>query len=59
MNFVVKQSPSSKMFIANMEEKIQDTEFTGDIYSIIRPGIIYGNGVAYELVRTRLLEKIL
>jgi hypothetical protein len=58
MNFVVKQPPTSKMFLANMEEKILDTEFTGDIYSLLRPGVNYENDIAYELIKSNLLEKI-
>lgn len=58
MNFVVKQPPTSKMFLANMEEKILDTEFTGDIYSLLRPGVKYENDIAYDLIKTNLLEKI-
>jgi predicted nucleotidyltransferase component of viral defense system len=58
MNFVVKQPPTSKMFLANMEEKILDTEFTGDIYSLLRPGVKYENDIAYDLIKSNLLEKI-
>ena len=58
MNFVVKQPPTSKMFLANMEEKILDPDFTGDIYSLLRPGVKYENDVAYELIKSNLLEKI-
>ena len=58
MNFVVKQPPTSKMFLANMEEKILDPEFTGDIYSLLRPGVKYENYIAYDLIKSNLLEKI-
>jgi len=58
MNFVVKQLPTSKMFLANMEGKIHDPEFTGDIYSLLRPGVKYENDIAYDLIKTNLLEKI-
>src|SRR5450759_322287 len=58
MNFVVKQPPTSKMFLANMEGKIHDPEFTGDIYSLLRPGVKYENDIAYDLIKSNLLEKI-
>nr|HPE77133.1 nucleotidyl transferase AbiEii/AbiGii toxin family protein [Draconibacterium sp.] len=32
MEFVVKQLPTKKMFLLNMDEKINDPEFTGDIF---------------------------
>jgi len=57
MNFVVKQPPSSKIFLTNMDEKIQDPEFTGDIYSLLRPEIQYDNMIAWEMVK-RIIEKV-
>ena len=58
MKFVVKQPPTSKMYLANMEEKILDPEFTGDIYSLLRPGVKYDIDIAYDLLKSNLLEKI-
>jgi predicted nucleotidyltransferase component of viral defense system len=58
MSFVVKQPPTAKMFTANMEEKIQDPEFKGDIHALLRPGIKYEDEKAYEFIKTNLLEKI-
>lgn len=58
MRFVVKNAPSSKMFLINMEEKIQDIEFNGDIHGLLRPGIVYDYEIAWELVRNKLIEKI-
>jgi len=46
------------MFLVNMEEKIHDPEFTGDIYSLLRPGVKYENDIAYALIKSNLLEKI-
>jgi len=57
MNFVVKQPPTTKIFLANMEEKILDIEFTGDIYSLLRPGIEYDNTIAWGLVKNKIFEK--
>ena len=37
---------------------MQDKEFTGDIQMILRPGIEYDNGKAYEFVRREILEKL-
>lgn len=58
MAISVKNSPSQKIFIANMDEKMQDKEFTQDIFTILKPEIEYDNEKAYAVVKTRLLEKI-
>jgi predicted nucleotidyltransferase component of viral defense system len=58
MKFSVGQPPSSKFFILNMENKMKDKEFTGDINVIIRPGVDYDNEKAYEFIKQTLLEKI-
>jgi len=50
--------PSGKQFIQNMEEKLQDPDFEGDIYGLLRPGIKYDQKKAFELIRSELLEKI-
>lgn len=46
------------MFLANMEEKILEPEFTGNIYSLLKPGMKYENDIAYDLIKSNLLEKI-
>ncbi|QEM07254.1 nucleotidyl transferase AbiEii/AbiGii toxin family protein [Mucilaginibacter rubeus] len=58
MKFSSAQPPTPKMFIANMDEKLKDKEFTDDIHVILRPGIEYNNEIAYELVKRELLENI-
>ena len=57
MEFVVKQLPTKKMFLLNMDEKIIDSEFTGDIFGLLRPGVQYDNKEAYEVVK-RIIEKL-
>ncbi len=42
----------------NMEEKIQDEYFIGDIMGLIRPTEQYDQNAAYELVRTELIERM-
>lgn len=58
MEFSAGQPPTAKMFIANMDEKMKDSEFTNDINVILRPGIEYVNEKAYETVTDILLQKI-
>lgn len=58
MNFSDGTPPSQKMFLKNMELKMEDKEFREDIYTILKPGVEYNNDKAYENVKTSLLERI-
>jgi len=58
MEFAGAQPPSQKIFLQNMEAKLQDDEFTGDIAALIRPTEKYDQVAAFSHVRTELLEKI-
>ena len=42
----------------NMEEKMKDRDFTGDINMILRPGVEYDNEEAYEFILKTVLENI-
>jgi len=50
--------PTPKQFIRNMEEKLSDTDFTNDIFSLLKPNIEYNNLEAWKLVRQKLVEKV-
>ena len=56
--FSVGKPPSQKAFILNIEAKLQDEYFKGDIIGLIRPDEAYDQDKAYELVKTELLEKM-
>jgi len=58
MQFGTGESPPQKIYLQNMEAKMQDDEFRGDILALIRPTEVYDQGIAFELVRKELLEKI-
>lgn len=58
MDFVVDEPPTQKVYLQNMEAKMQDDEFTGDIAALIRPTEKYDQLTAFDLVRAELLEKI-
>jgi predicted nucleotidyltransferase component of viral defense system len=58
MKFTVAQPPTSKQFLRNMEEKMPNKDFLGDIKSLIRPDEIYNPNEAWEMVKTELVEKI-
>ena len=48
----------SKELLMNLDEKMQDNDFLGDIKALLRPGISYDVNHAYELVRTELIERL-
>lgn len=50
--------PTAREFELNMEEKMSDPEFTGDIAALLRPGIEYDQNRAYERVYSTLIQKI-
>lgn len=58
MDFVVDHPPVQKVYLQNLEAKMQDDEFSGDITALIRPIEKYDQAVAFEIVRAALLEKI-
>lgn len=58
MKYSVENPPTRKQFIRNMEEKIVDTEFTGDTKALLRPEIRYSPGEAWNFIRTELVEKL-
>lgn len=49
---------TQKEFLENMEKKIEDSDFKGDLNGLLRSGIVYNINEAYEFVRTNLLERI-
>jgi hypothetical protein len=58
MEYSVDKAPTQKQFLANMEEKMNDNEFLDDIYAILKQGIEYDNGKAWEVVKKEFIEKI-
>lgn len=49
---------TQKEFLENMEKKIEDDDFLGDIKGLLRIGIEYDINGAYEFVKKEILEKI-
>lgn len=58
INFSDGVNPTRKMYVANMEEKIQDTEFRNDIFTILRPEVEYNNDIAYQQISERIISKM-
>lgn len=49
---------TQKEFIENMEKKIGDADFLGDMNGLLRSGVAYDINEAYALVKKEILEKI-
>lgn len=58
MEFSVGQIPTQKQFINNMNLKMQDNEFSGDISALLRPDVEYDHHRAYEYIKAELLDKM-
>jgi predicted nucleotidyltransferase component of viral defense system len=58
INFSDGVTPTQKMFLANMELKIQDEEFRNDIFTILRPQIDYDNDYAYNVIVSKIIENL-
>jgi predicted nucleotidyltransferase component of viral defense system len=50
--------PSKKEFLLNIEEKENDTDFTGDMEALLRSGIEYNHEAAFDWLKNELLEKL-
>lgn len=51
-------SVSQNEFLENMEKKILDRDFLGDMEGLLRPNLSYKIIEAYKFVKKELLEKI-
>jgi predicted nucleotidyltransferase component of viral defense system len=58
INFSDGASPTSKMFVINMEEKMKDDEFRNDIFTILRPEVEYDNDLAYKRISEEVISVI-
>jgi predicted nucleotidyltransferase component of viral defense system len=51
-------SVSQLEFIDNMEKKMTDKDFLGDMQGLLRPDVVYEIDSAYRFIKTELLEKL-
>jgi predicted nucleotidyltransferase component of viral defense system len=58
IDFVVDNLPTQKEYLLNMEQKIEDTEFLGDMAMLLRTDENYNPQEAWKLVRKELIEKL-
>lgn len=59
LDFSVSQPPTYKQFILNMESKMTDPDFLEDMGSLIRSDETYDIQKAYQIVKQRIIEKLL
>jgi predicted nucleotidyltransferase component of viral defense system len=58
LGFTASHLPTYKEFVMNMEEKLQDEEFLTDTQMILGPQVEYNPQVAWEMVKTELVERL-
>ena len=58
MSFSVEKPPSKQLFIDNMESKLENPEFLGDIKALIRNGVYYNPRKALEVIISTLIDRI-
>jgi len=51
-------SISSREFILNMEQKIKDKDFHGDVVGLLRSGIDYDTNKAWEIIKEVIIDKL-
>lgn len=56
MRFVVGKPPTAKQFHLNMEEKKASGLFKGDMEGLLKPGVIYDQGKAFEWLEENMLQ---
>ncbi len=50
--------PTKEIYLKNIEEKMHDPEFTGDIAGLLKPGEKWNPRQAYDTVKNEILDKI-
>lgn len=58
MNFVASKPPSHKQFMLNMESKMIDPEFLGDMDSLLHPDETYDIKKAYRIVKEKIIDRL-
>jgi predicted nucleotidyltransferase component of viral defense system len=58
MEFSNERAATSREFTLNMEDKMQDDDFIGDIVGLLRPDVKFDIYNAYELIKQKLIDKI-
>ncbi|MCL2329251.1 MAG: nucleotidyl transferase AbiEii/AbiGii toxin family protein [Bacteroidetes bacterium] len=52
------ESPSQAIYLANMDEKMNEDIFLNDTQALLRPSLHFNPQEAYKIVKRELIEKI-
>lgn len=58
MLFSVNYTPTRRQFELNLEEKEQDSDFTGDMEALLRSEIEYDQQAAFQWIRNEVITKL-
>ncbi|GHT62600.1 hypothetical protein AGMMS50239_16380 [Bacteroidia bacterium] len=58
ISFSDGESPSKAVYLANMEEKMQEEIFLNDTQGLLRPSLGFEPQGAWEVVKEGLIEKL-
>ena len=58
ISFSVAQPPTRKQYILNMEEKLQDPEFTGDVEQLLSPSVNFSVSQQYNFIFKTLINRL-
>ncbi|HOS45356.1 MAG TPA: nucleotidyl transferase AbiEii/AbiGii toxin family protein, partial [Paludibacter sp.] len=59
MNFSVAKAPTYRQFVQNIENKMINPEFLGDINNLLHPDETFDMQEAYQVVRKEVIEKLI
>jgi predicted nucleotidyltransferase component of viral defense system len=59
MDFVVSRLPTYKQFIQNMEAKMVDPDFLGDMDNLLHSDEAYDIQDAYQIVKEKIIDKLI
>lgn len=59
MDFSVAKAPTYKQFDLNMEDKMRDTEFLGDMDNLLHPDETFDMLEAYQVVKKEIINKLI
>jgi predicted nucleotidyltransferase component of viral defense system len=52
------KKPTHSLYISNMYDKLNNTEFLGDTNNLLRPGTVYNPAESYDVVKEKLIDKL-
>ncbi len=56
--FSVATPPTKNQYIRNLEQKINDPDFTGDMQGLLRPAVYYNEHIAYKTIMKDIISKL-